>query len=165
MHEQAAVSQQIEKLRSLSTRALSLRYQELFGEAPRSQHRVFLFRQIAWRLQANVFGDLSDRARQRAAELANVSDLRLLPPRELLPSFGLPLKGGPAAGLQVEPSRALVPGSVLTRHYRSKRVEVRVLPKGFQFEGRWFQSLSGIAEHVTGTRWNGYVFFGLKKRK
>src|SRR4051812_8349253 len=76
-----ALAMEIESLRKLKTKALQARYRELFGEESRSSNRAHLFRRIAWRLQARVEGDLSERARQRAAELANDADLRLRAPR------------------------------------------------------------------------------------
>src|SRR5262245_64406368 len=56
-------------------------YARLFGQATATHNRIWLIRRIAWRLQALAEGDLSERARQRAAELANHADLRLGPPR------------------------------------------------------------------------------------
>ena len=76
-----AVRMQIESLGKLKTTELRARYFELFGEASGSSNRAHLFRRIAWRLQAQAEGDLGERARQRAAELANDLDLRLRAPR------------------------------------------------------------------------------------
>src|SRR5437764_1253932 len=77
----AALAMEIEGLRKLKTKALQARYRELFGEESRSSNRAHLFRRIAWRLQAKAQGDLSERARKRAAELADDADLRLRAPR------------------------------------------------------------------------------------
>ena len=70
----------IEALRLLKTKALKVKYRELFGEESHSSNREYLFRRVAWRLQALSEGDLSARARERAAELAVDADLRLRPP-------------------------------------------------------------------------------------
>jgi hypothetical protein len=51
---------------------------------------------------------------------------------------------------------------VLARQYRGRLIEVTVLPKGFEWEGRVFRSLSAVAQAVTGAHWNGHLFFGLK---
>jgi hypothetical protein len=59
-------------------------YRELFGEQSRSNHKQFLFRRIAWRIQANAWGGLSERARQRALEIADDSDLRIRAPKNFL---------------------------------------------------------------------------------
>lgn len=69
-------------LRQMTVRQLRSRYQELFGEPPRSAHKEHLVRRLLWRMQALAEGDLTDRARRRAAELARDADLRIRPPRE-----------------------------------------------------------------------------------
>ena len=79
------VHREIEGLRSQKTKALKARYRELFGEESRSSNHAHLFRRIAWRLQALSEGDLSQRARDRARELAADVDLRLRPPRKFWP--------------------------------------------------------------------------------
>src|ERR1700724_393409 len=76
------VHQEIEALRNQKTKALKARYRELFGEESRSSNHAHLFRRIAWRLQARAEGELSQRARDRAADLAADVDLRLRPPRK-----------------------------------------------------------------------------------
>ena len=57
-----------------------------------------------------------------------------------------------------------MPGAVLTREYKDETVEVLVLPNGFQYAGEVYRSLSAVVRAITGTLWNGYHFFGLKKR-
>ena len=79
----------IEELRRLNIPALRRKYHELFGEQSKSSHNKFLFRRIAWRLQANAEGGLSDRARRRAAEIADDSDLRTRAARELISTQAL----------------------------------------------------------------------------
>jgi len=66
-----ALREQIEGLRHMTVGQLKDRYREVFGEDSRSNHKQFLFRRIAWRIQANVEGGLSERARRRALEIAN----------------------------------------------------------------------------------------------
>jgi hypothetical protein len=72
----------IEKLPQLKVAALRQRYRELFGEESKSSNKQFLFRRIVFRLQANAEGDLTERARRRAAEIADDRDLRVRAPRE-----------------------------------------------------------------------------------
>src|SRR5687767_9009550 len=74
------VSKEVAALKRLSVGALQARYAEVFGETPRGNNKVWLVKRIIWRLQALAEGDLSDRARRRAAELANDADLRSTPP-------------------------------------------------------------------------------------
>jgi hypothetical protein len=59
--------------------------------------------------------------------------------------------------------RLPMPGALLTREYRGRTIRVRVLPKGFDFEGTIYRSLSAVAKVVTGAHWNGYLFFGIEK--
>jgi hypothetical protein len=80
--EQLNVGKELAALERLTVRQLRARYAEVFGEETRSRHKDHLIKRIVWRLQALATGGLSERARARAAELANDADLRMLPPRE-----------------------------------------------------------------------------------
>src|SRR5687768_17355679 len=75
------IDREVAALQEMSTGQLCERYAELFGEPVRTRHRAYLIRKIAWRLQANAEGDLSERARRRAEELANDADVRVTAPR------------------------------------------------------------------------------------
>jgi hypothetical protein len=79
-----ALREQIEGLRHMTVGQLKDKYREVFGEQSRSNHKQFLFRRVAWRIQANAEGGLSDRARRRALEIANDSDLRIRAPKNFL---------------------------------------------------------------------------------
>jgi hypothetical protein len=79
-----AVAMEIECLRERTAKHLQARYRELFGEETRSSNQAHLFRRIAWRLQANAEGGLSERARERARQLADEAALRLRAPRAVL---------------------------------------------------------------------------------
>src|SRR5260370_9276316 len=78
------IREQIEGLRHMTVGQLKDKYTEAFGETSRSNHKQFLFRRIAWRLQANAWGGLSERARRRALEIANDADLRIRAPKNFL---------------------------------------------------------------------------------
>ena len=156
----------IEQLRSLNVIALRRKYQELFGEESRSWNKQFLFRRIAWRLQANAEGGLSERARHRAAEIVNDSDLRTRAPREFLPTPVSTIVTCEFDRTQPQRDRRLPPpGALLTRRLDNRQIVVKVLEEGFEFETRRYGSLSAIAREVTGTRWNGLLFFGLAERR
>jgi Protein of unknown function (DUF2924) len=150
---------EIERLRKLKTKALQARYAELFGEEARSSNQAHLFRRIAWRLQARAEGELSDRARKRAEELADETALRLRAPQRFWRDDGSVGLGAPA----VRDSRLPPVGAVLEREYGGSTIEVRVLAAGFEYQNAVYASLSQLAQHITGTRWNGYHFFGLRK--
>jgi hypothetical protein len=140
----------IAALRELPAGALRAKYRELFGEESRSGNRQFLFRRVAWRLQALSEGNLPERARLKALELANDADLRARPSR----SFSRA-----AAAAHGRDPRIPSAGSVLRRTFQGRIIEVKVLDDGFEFDGRHYQSLSAIASKVAGTRWNGHTFF------
>jgi hypothetical protein len=151
-----AVLSEIERLRKLNVKGLKMRYCELFGEASASSNRLHLFRRMAWRLQARAEGDLSQRARQRAADLAEDVDLRVRAPR----SFWRQLQHPPTTARD---SRLPAAGTVLQRCYQGRWIVAHVLEDGFEYNGKSYGSLSAIAHRATGTRWNGFVFFGLKQ--
>jgi len=152
----------VRTLNRMTVTQLRERYGEVFGEAARSFNRQHLVKRIAWRLQAMHEGDLSERARRRSAELANDADLRIRPP-------AAPVEAGDNGGtatspFQVEPDDRLpMAGTLLKREYKGQTVQVRVLPKGFEFDGEVYRSLSAVTRKVTGAHWNGYHFFGLPK--
>jgi hypothetical protein len=153
----AVIEKEIESLRKLKTRALKTRYRELFGEESPSSNQLHLFRRIAWRLQAEAEGQLSERARQRAWELAQDADLRVRAPRAFWDTLG----ANPAApeGPSNRDPRLPAPGSTLKRTHRGRPLVVEVLERGFRYNGKIYGSLSAIAYQVTGTRWNGFLFF------
>ncbi len=156
------VGKEIAALKRMTVPGLRQRYAEAFGESTKSRHKEFLIRRIIWRLQANEEGGLSERARQRAKELAADSDVRMT-----APGTGPPFLPGPTKTARVQfsqDSRLPMPGAVITRRYKGQDVEVRVLPRGFEYEGEIYRSLSAVARKVTGTHWNGYHFFRLSQR-
>ena len=156
----------IEELRRLKIPALRRKYHELFGEQSKSSNNKFLFRRIAWRLQANAEGGLSDRARRRAAEIADDSDVRTRAARELISTQALHVPRGERERSQPQRDwRLPPPGALLTRRMGNRQIVVTVLEEGFEFETRRYRSLSAIAREVTGTRWNGLLFFGLAERR
>ncbi|MCC6678131.1 MAG: DUF2924 domain-containing protein [Phycisphaerales bacterium] len=155
------VRAEVTVLQGKTTGELKARYGEVFGELTRSNNKVYLIKRIVWRMQAIEQGGLTERALRRAEELANDADLRVRVPKTM---------NAEIAAVLVAPLRAASPtvspaGTVLTREYKGRTVAVRVLPKGFEYEGRVFRSLSAIANHVTGSHWNGAVFFGLRGDK
>ncbi|MGI9071901.1 MAG: DUF2924 domain-containing protein [Bryobacteraceae bacterium] len=152
-----ALGMEIESLRRLKTKELKARYRDLFGEESPSSNRAHLFRRVAWRLQANAAGDLSEQARERASAVAQDADLRLRGPRHFWREID--------AHRESENRDPRLPpaGSVLERSYRAQPIRVTVTAHGFAYCGKKYASLSAIAYRVTGTRWNGFHFFGLKQ--
>ena len=156
------VTKEVAALRKMTMRELRARYAEAFNEETRANNKSWLVKRIIWRLQANAEGDLSERARRRAIELANDSDLRLSPPKpkDVAPSGERVRIAALPIGRE---DRLPPPGSVITRVYKGEALQVKVLPRGFEFEGETFTSLSAVAKAVTGTHCNGFLFFKLQK--
>jgi Protein of unknown function (DUF2924) len=151
------LAREIAGLRHLSNAELRAKYGELFGESTWStNNRVWLIKRIAWRLQALAEGGLSERARRRAAELANEADLRLGSPRS--PSGRSPL---PASAAPARRHGTPMPGTILTRVYKGETLQVQVMEDGFSFEGAHYPSLSALAKTITGSHCSGLRFFGL----
>ena len=151
--------QEIARLRQSKIHELRARYRELFGEESPSGNRMHLFRRVAWRLQARDAGELSEQARQRATQLANDADMRLRAPRH----FWRWLDSSGRETAQRRDPRLPATGTELKRLYRGQEILVRVEEDGFTYRQRRFSSLSAIAYEVTGTRWNGYLFFRLQE--
>jgi hypothetical protein len=152
------IAKEVATLEAMNVAELRVRYSEVFGEETRVGHKTWLVRRIAWRLQALAEGDLSERARRRAAELANDADLRLIPPRSVQSQ---PANKDPGARQEQPDPRLPPPGQTLRRLYKGRVLHVRILPKGFAFEGAVYRTLSAVAKAITGSHTNGFLFFGL----
>ena len=157
------IYKEIQALARMSVGELREKYLEVFGEETRSRHKDFLRKRIAWRIQSLAEGGISERARRRAAELARDADLRLRAPRDPVPAGKAEVKSRSTTSRlqQGRDPRLPLPGVLLHRRYQGRDIVVRVLDQGFEYEGRRYKSLSAIAREVTGTKWNGYLFFGL----
>jgi hypothetical protein len=149
-------------LERLPIKELQTKYAELFGDATNSRNRAWLVRRILWRLQARDEGDLSERAKLRAREIADDADLRLSPPRVAAPAAAPLVSVGPATS--AADRRLPAAGTVITRLYKGKQLQVKVLADGLEYQGEHFKSLSAVAKHVTGSHCNGFTFFGLNDR-
>jgi hypothetical protein len=155
---------EIARLETMSVNQLAERFEEVFGEECRSRHKRYLVRRIAWRLQANAEGGLTERARQRAEELADDAEIRVTPPRTKKEKN----EGEPPATIKIEAGRdprLPPPGNWIEREYKGRMIRVMVVADGFEYEGERYRSLSGIAKAVTGTHTNGFHFFRLWRDK
>ncbi len=140
------VHREVAALQRLGAKQLRARYAEVFDETTPAHNKTGLIRRIAWRLQALAEGDLSERARRRAEELANDAD-------------AAPAAAPAAAVALIRDPRLPPAGSVLARVYRGQTLHVRVLADGFEFEGVAYPSLSAVAKAITGSHCNGFLFF------
>jgi len=156
------IEREVATMQRMTVGQLQAKFETVFGATPRSRHREWLIRRIAWRLQANAEGDLSERARRRALELANHADLRVTAPA----GMGNYPKGPPrkrrAKSTRYD-ERLPGPGAQITRQYKDQTIVVTVLENGFEFRGEVLPTLTAIAKQVTGSHWNGFHFFGLAK--
>ena len=160
-----AIMIEVEILRRASVAGLQGKYRELFQEKARSRHRQHLFRKIVWRLQALAEGELSERARARARAIANDADLRILAPRDFFSVSGQPVEIIPRdQSKKKNDPRLPIVGTMLRRSWKGRTILVEVLANGFRYENRQYPSLSNIAFEITGTRWNGFSFFGLMRK-
>jgi hypothetical protein len=159
------VGKEVAALRRMAMDELRAKYAELFGEeAWTINNRVWLVKRIAWRMQALAEGDLSERARRRAADLANDADLRLSPPRPARTAPGPVVRAHPTTRRTKKDRPRLRLGTMLARKYRGEMLQVRVLPHGFEFEGVTYTSLSAVAKAITGSHCNGHLFFRLAEK-
>jgi hypothetical protein len=118
-------------------------------------------RKIAWRIQADREGALPESARQHALAIARQASFRLRARVGSRPHA--PANATVSQIISDHDPRVPMPGSVIVKEYRGRTLEVYVLNSGFEYNGRRFTSLSAIAKEITGTKWNGVLFFGLAK--
>ncbi|HKQ49904.1 MAG TPA: DUF2924 domain-containing protein [Phycisphaerae bacterium] len=160
------VPKELAALEQMTVGQLQDRYVEVFGEAVRSRHRHYLIRRIAWRLQANAEGGLSERALRRAEELADDADVRTTPPRA---ANGVALaRPGNTTVVRVAVAadpRLPTAGSQITRKYKGRTIAVTVLGDGFEYLGDRYRSLTAVAKTITGSHMNGFRFFGLEAKE
>ncbi len=162
------IRDRIAELAAMNVPALREEHRKLFGEEPVSVHRQFLFRKIAWRLQANEEGGLSEAARERARGIARDTPLR----NRVITNAAKRLAGLPdeqTAITTIQPghdSRLPMPGGLIVKQHKGETIVVKVLDDGrFEYGDRRYKSLSAIAQDITGTKWNGLLFFGLTEKK
>ncbi|MBF0572106.1 MAG: DUF2924 domain-containing protein [Candidatus Omnitrophica bacterium] len=148
-----SIVEQIMTLKNQSVEELKAKYEEVFkGEKPTSNNRPYLWRKIAYRLQELEYGGLSVNTQSRINELIDQYDPvnnKMLRPQNA------PGK----AKTNGRDTRLPIPGAIIRKEYKGQVLEVKVLEKGFEFEGQAYKTLSAVAKKVTGDHWNGYLFF------
>ncbi len=156
------IRDRIDALAAMSGPALREEHRKLFGEEPASTHRQFLFRKIAWRLQADEEGGLSEAARELARGIARDTPLR----NRVITNAAKRRTGLPddrTAVTTIQPghdSRLPMPGGQIVKHHKGETHVVKVLDDGrFEYADQKYKSLSAIAQAITGTKWNGLLSF------
>ncbi len=147
---------ELNKLKDKSLKELQAQFELIFGKKTDSPNEVFLQRKIAYWIQERALGGLSRKAKTKIAELIEKYDPvnnKTLRPK--ITTSGKELKNLPS----MRDKRLPIPGTTIRKKYKGKEIEVRVLEKGFEYNGKFYRSLSGITRVVTGSNWNGYDFF------
>jgi hypothetical protein len=142
----ADVLRQLAVLHTAPTTDLKERWRQLFGREPPPFNRSYLRSRLIHKVQALVYGDLKPTTVAR------------------LEALGEKLDGGNITLRRVRADDRPVVGTQLVREWNGVRHVITVRATDFDFEGQPFKSLSAIARHITGTRWNGWTFFGLRAR-
>jgi hypothetical protein len=146
-----SVEDEIAHLRDLDLKGLRARWQSVFQRvAPAHLTRHLLFAVIAYRLQADRFGDLDHQTKQ-------VLDRTVA--KETGPAMSARLASFDQKGAE------LLPGTVLVREWDRRSQRVMVMADGFAWNGQTYDSLSKVAFAITGTKWNGPRFFGLRDKE
>ena len=136
---------QIAALKSAPTAELKARWRQLFETEPPPYNRRFLESRLAYRIQELEFGGLKPSTIAR------------------LETMGERLDGGKIDVRRKSANDRPISGTRLIREYQGIEHAVTVLDDGYEWEGRPYKSLSAIARAISGTRWNGWVFFGVRR--
>ncbi len=142
--DDTALRVEIGRLPALTLLELRNRWKALFGHsAPKSLRRTFLVRAVAYQMQVEAFGGLPVPTKRRLREIANAArngDANAV-----------------AGGVRIRP------GTQMLRQWQDTTHTVTALAEGFEWNGRSYKSLSAVANAITGTNWNGFAFFGIKR--
>lgn len=143
------IIRQLAELDRLPYGELKQKWVGMFGAEPPGYNRVFLIKRLSYRIQELAYGGLRPETR---AKLDAV-----------LEAEGFDELGRPGAEPKPQmPGDGIVPGTVLVREFQGERHTVTVLADGFEYRGKPYRSLSSIAREISGCRWNGPSFFGLR---
>jgi len=140
------VIEQIAALENINLAELRKRWTRMFNASvPKGLSQDMLIRGIAYKIQEKAYGGLSQSMKRKLNTIAKQID------------------GDDRSGF--DPGPALKPGAKLIREWQAQTYTVTVLDDGFEYDGKRYGSLSMIAREITGVRWSGPRFFGLKKEK
>jgi hypothetical protein len=142
----SALVREIEQLQEATSTNLKQRWWALYGTAaPRRISRDLLIRALAYRIQEKALGGLKPSTRRLLIKVAADASAR--------------------RPIEVAPEPSIKPGTVLLREWHGKQHQVIVRENGIVFNGKQYKSLSGVAYRITGTKWSGPLFFGLKANR
>ena len=141
-----AVTAQLAALKAMPMSGLKARWRDLFDTAAPPYNRRFLESRLAYRVQELAFGGLSNAAQERLKALAEQV-------------------GPKGRGKRVAENYRPIAGTQLIREWKGIEHCVTVRSDGFEYQGQPYKSLSSVAGKITGTKWNGWVFFGIKNMR
>jgi len=144
MNKHDPIPARIAALKTTPTPALRKQWRELFGTMPPPFNRRYLESRLAYRIQELTYGGLKPQTLKRLAKLGDELD------------------GGDRLKSRIRADIKPIVGTSLLREWQGIEHVVTVTVDGYEWQGRPYKSLSAIARAITGTRWNGWVFFGLK---
>ncbi len=158
------ITKEVANMERLSVGALCERYREVFGEDIKARNNQWLIKRIAWKLQANQEGDISERARKLAMKIAQSSDIRRSAPKIRTRPIESSFETVTSAITPPAASRLPIAGTVLMKNYKGRSIQVRVLPNSSEYEREQYKTLTAIARIVTGQKnISGLQFFKLGK--
>ncbi|MDF7806258.1 DUF2924 domain-containing protein [Pontiellaceae bacterium B12219] len=143
-----SVLRQLAALEKMSAEQLREKWLDLYGEKAPNYRKSFLLKRLAYRVQELFHGGLSAPAKECLKEIAAKD---------------------PVATVKVQvpearqPQDSILPGTRFVRIWHKRRYEVIARETGFEYEGQIYRSLSAVARTITGTQWNGKIFFGVKR--
>jgi hypothetical protein len=144
----ASVIARLAALKTTTTPDLKAMWRELFETEPPLYNRRYLENRLAYRIQELAFGGLKPETVERLEAIAEDLD------------------GGDPARRRRRPAKDRpISGTTLIREWKGVEHCATVCDDGYEYQGRRYQSLSAIARAITSTRWNGWVFFGLKNQR
>ena len=153
-----AINAKIAALKNKAIPELQKEFEELFdGQKASSDNKIYLIRRIAYRLQDLEYGGLSQKAQNRLKELIELYDP--VNNKAIRPKVSVETQA--RTKTRGRDTRLPIPGTIITKDYRGKKHQVKVLENGFEYEGKVYKHLTAVAEKITGAHWNGYLFFNL----
>ncbi len=144
---------QVAGLKSLEHDELCRLWRTLYGKEPPAYNRTFIITRLAYRIQEIAHGGLSDETKSKMNDVLASSNTDGRKSASCKTPRRIPKQDMP------------VYGTKFVRDWNGRRYEVIAVPGGFEYDGRLYRSLSAIADVITGTHWNGRLFFGCAKSK
>jgi hypothetical protein len=151
-----SIAREITELRALPLPDLVARYRAVFGKEPAATSRELLWKEIAWKIQADRAGTAPESATTQVERLASDVTFTLKKAKRTEPPATAPRRRKPD-----EPPV----GTVLVRHWHGKEIRLQVVDGGYEVEGIVHRTLSAAARAVTGAHWSGRLFWGLRNRR